>query len=647
MVEGPLPIFFCRRWDRLTARLMALTNAMAVAQSFGAEFRFMWPVGTDPSLVDPTLLLGRRFSERFQIAEKDIRDRPVMFERDLVGLDRQEARSRLAGHDEQVFVEIKDPFDIVHFRDDDPVEAATRFRACFYAMEWSNEARRLLDVTTGWDATQDVSALHIRAGDIVFGDWRHTMYYAKYMPLAFVLNAIEQLSHGGEQRVLLISDNTALICWLRSRFPAVSTMTDIIPDYGALPEMLRAFADVLVLSRSGSIYGPSSSAFSSFAAHIGGHAVAPADRLVPRGGEAGVLYAGIRRLETEVDDFPFLGPLVAHDIIWYLDVFGDELTLGDQRDLARRAVALAPDFMGGHTRLGLATALIGDHREAAAAAETAVGIGRTVNGSPDAPFEAFATQVVVACFDLVLGRGHRGPFRRLFRRSTAARQRTAVIAALPSLRGTVHDLSDMELNELNRDAIVGLLGDLVGMVEWLSETDDTTFMALRRRCVSWEGSMVEIDRFREPTMGAHYGDIVFQALVRNFERAVVHLSQAVGFANQPVHLDEQAPVRGRADRTTESQTGMRWLEGWVVEQAEAQGRLIGGLALVSAAGFLGGAAASLTLPDFEAIVGPTGGAATGYRIPVPREVACQASLATGTTVLGISRDGRASRLDGG
>ena len=81
---------------------MALTNAMAVAQSFGAEFRFMWPAGTDPSLEDPTLLLGRQFTERFEIAEEDIRDRPVMFELDLVGLDRQEAQKRLAGLDEQV-----------------------------------------------------------------------------------------------------------------------------------------------------------------------------------------------------------------------------------------------------------------------------------------------------------------------------------------------------------------------------------------------------------------------------------------------------------------------------------------------------------------------------------------------------------------
>ena len=625
---------------------MALTNAMAVAQSFGAEFRFMWPAGTDPSLEDPTLLLGRQFTERFEIAEEDIRDHPVMFELDLVGLDRQEAQKRLASLDEQVFVEIKDPFGIVRFRDDDPGEAATRFRACFHAMEWSNDARRLIDVTTAWDATEDISALHVRAGDIVSGDWRHTMYYGKYMPLPFVMNAIEQLSHGGEQRVLLISDNIPLIGWLRSRFPAVSTMTDIIPDYDRLPEMLRAFADVLVLSRSESIYGPSSSAFSSFAAHIGGHAVTPADRLVPTGSEADVLYAGIRRTETDIDDFPFLRPLVAHDIVWYLDVFGDDLPLGDQRDLARRAVALAPDFIGAQTRLALSAALIGDRQEAATAAETAVGIGRTVNASPDAPFEAFATKVVVACFDLVLGRGRRGPLRRLLRRSAAARQRTAIISALPSLRGTVHHLSEMELNELNRDVVVGLLRDLVSTVEWLSETDDATLMALQRRSVSWKGSMVEIGRFREPTMGAHYGDIVFQALVRNFERAVVHLSQAVGTSMHPVHLDGQAPVRGRADRTTESPTGMRWLEGWVVEHAEAQGRLIGGFALVSAAGFLGGAAASLTLPDFEALVGPTRGAATGYRIPVPREIAFSTSFATGPTVFGVARDGRASRLDG-
>ena len=627
---------------------MALMNTMAVAQSFGTEFRFIWPAGTDPSLVDPALLLGRRFTARFEMAEEDIGDRPVVYERDLVGLDRQEVQTRLAGLDGPVFVEIKDPFGIVQFMDDDPGEAAKRFRACFRAMEWSDDARRLIDVTSALGMTEDVCALHIRAGDIVSGDWRHTMYYGKYMPLPFVMHAIERLSRGGERRVLLISDNDPLLRWLRSRFPTVSTMTDLIPDYGGLPEMLRAFADVLVLSRSGSMYGPSASAFSSFAAHIGGHAVTPADRLVPTGREADVLYEGVRRTETDAGDLPFLRPLVAHDIVWYLDVFGDDLPIGEQRDLARRAVALAPDFMGAHTRLALSAALMGDRRAAAAAAATAVGIGRTVKGSPDAPFEAFATQVVVACFELVLGPGRRGPHRRLLRRllrgSAAARQRTALVSAVDSLPETLRHLSDMELNELNREAIVGLLRDLVGMVEWISGADEATLVALRRRSVSWEGAAVEIGRFREPTMGAHYGDGVFQALVRQVERAVVHLSQAVGTCLQPVRLDEQAPVRGRAGRTTESPTGLHWLEGWVVEQAESQGRLIGGLALASATGFLGAAAASVTLPDFEALVGPTGGAATGYRMPVTHEMDCAASPGTGPTVFGVARDGRASRL---
>ena len=321
---------------------MALTNTMAIARSFGCEFRFVWLAGTDPSLADPTLLLGRDFVERFRITEEALRGCTVIPELEFVILERADAEDRWARLNEQVFVEIKDPFDVVRLKDDDAAEATRRFLDCFHAMEWSDDARRLIEIASGWDAGENISAVHVRAGDIVSGDWRHTMYYGKYMPLPFVVNAIDQLSHNGERRVLVVSDQAPLVQWLRHRLGAVLTVADIIPRYDRLPEMLRPFADLLVMSRCDSIHGPSSSAFSSYAARIGGHVVMPADRLVPTGQEAAVLYAGILDTESRMEELPFLRPLVARDLIWYLDVFGDELPLRDQRDLARSAVAIDP-----------------------------------------------------------------------------------------------------------------------------------------------------------------------------------------------------------------------------------------------------------------------------------------------------------------
>ena len=220
------------------------------------------------------------------------------------------------------------------------------------------------------------------------------------------------------------------------------------------------------------------------------------------------------------------------------------------------------------------------------------------------------------------------------------------MSALKGLRAIPELLGQMELNELNRDAIVQIMRDLVGIVEWISEADDAMLTTLQDRTVARECSTLDMTLFREPTMGAHHGDIVFQALVRNFERAVVHLSRGVAASLQPVQEDGEAPVRGRADEVTTSPTGMRWLRGWVVENIEAEGRLVGGFALVASDGCNGGAAASITLEDFDAIVGPTDRRPTGFRVPVARDAVLSDDV-RGLRVFGIARDGRAAALDRG
>ncbi len=112
----------------------------------------------------------------------------------------------------------------------------------------------------------------------------------------------------------------------------------------------------------------------------------------------------------------------------------------------------------------------------------------------------------------------------------------------------------------------------------------------------------------------------------------------------PVREDRTAPVRGQADEVTASPTGVQWLRGWVAENVEREGRLVGGLALVTSDGFAGVGATTFTLPDFDTIVGPTGGSAIGFRMPVPRSVARGPQGADALRVFGVARDGRACEL---
>lgn len=637
------PIFFCRRWDLLGARLIALTNTIAVARSFGYEFRFMWPEGPDPYIADPTPLLAREFLQRFECTEEDLEGRTVLTEGEILFRDRAGVRELLSGLDDQVFVEIQHPFDVVHPRDDDPVEAARRFVDAFHSIEWSDEARRLVDLASAWNGDEITSALHVRGGDIISGDWRHSMYYGKYMPLPYVTYAAEELSRG-ERPLLVLSDNAMLLAWLRRRFDSIVTAADIVPRYDQLPVMLRALADILVMSRCDALYGPSDSAFSTLAARVGGRRMVPADRLVPPGEERTVLYSGILRTETDLVELPFLRPFVARDIAWYLDVFGDDAPLGEQLDLARRAAALDPGSMGITARLAQLAALHGDRQQAAEAAAAAVRMGRDVEGNPDVLVESLATQVAVECFELVLGRPQRGLRRALHRPATPEKRRATITSALDRLQSTIQLVRGTQPYEFESAVLAENLRDLVGMAAWLSEADDAVLSTLQRRSVSWDGTAVEMGLFRAPVPGAHYDDSIFPAVVRNLDRAVIHLSQAVASLMTPLSQDRTDAIRGHVDAVTVSPTGVHWLHGWVTESVGPQGRPVGGLALVTSDAYTGSAATTFTLPDFEATLGPSARSAVGFRLPVLRAVRDTAAT---FRVFGVARDGRASELPRG
>jgi hypothetical protein len=642
------PIFFCRRWDQLGGRLLALTNTIAVARDFGCEFRFAWPKGAQPYIADPTPLLARSFLERFEFTEEDLRGRTVLPEGEILFRDRADVHERLAGLNEQVLVEIQHPFDIVRPRDDDPAQAARRFIDAFGSIGWSDDAGRLVDFAFAWNAGEAISALHVRAGDIVSGLYRHSMYYGKYVPLAYVTHAAEALSRG-PGRLLVLSDNELLLTWLRCRFDSIVTAAEIVPGYDQLPVILRAFADILLMSRCDSLYGPSDSAFSTLAALIGGRRVIPASRLVPPGEEGTVLSSGIRRAETDTAELPFLRPLVARDIVWYLDVFGDGVPLRGQLDLARRAAALDPDSMCVTARLAHLSALHGDRQEALAAAAAALRMSRGVEGNPDVLVESLATSVAVECFELVLGRRHRGRLDALRRRATPENRRATIRSALEGLCSSIQLVRRTQPYEFWNHPVAENLRDLVGMVEWLSEADDSVLSAIGGRSVSWDGTAVDMGLFRAPNPGgAHHDEAtIFPAVVRNLDRAVIHLSQAIGSVMTPVREERSAVIRGYADQVTVSQTGVRWLRGWVAENVEREGRLVGGLALVTSADFSGGAAPTLSLPDFDAIVGPTAGSAIGFRMPVPRGLTREGVGAAGLRFFGVARDGRAGELQPG
>jgi hypothetical protein len=398
------PLVVARRWDQLGGRLSAIVNARSLAQLLGIEFRFVWPEGLDPAIRDPREIFSEGFLDAYQLDATELEHRTVVPHwRIIGGPDREPpAPMRCAGTD--AFIEVNEIFEIVHGPDEDSTAARQRYRHCFQTIDWSQPARELVTWCQAWNTGRGLAAVHVRAGDIVVGEWRHVVAHEKYLPTPFLHYGLERLSEDGDTQVLVVSDNAEYLAWLKSRFSAIVTSDEVVPGYGRLTELQQAFADILLLSRCSPIVGPPSSAFSRLAANLSSGSLVRADMMVPAGRERAVLLGGIAERQQQGGMSKLWGGLLAHDVCWCLDVFGDTLPLGERRQLARRAVACQPEFVAAHARLARIAAVAGDWRSARDASARAVQLAESVDVHEDALMEALATDIATRCFAAFAGR---------------------------------------------------------------------------------------------------------------------------------------------------------------------------------------------------------------------------------------------------
>jgi hypothetical protein len=395
------PLVVARRWDQLAGRLNTMTNALALAELVGLDFRFVWVRGFDRHVNDPRELFDDAFLDKYEIDESELDGRPAANFRDLQAT-KESVTGALAQAGDGAFIEMEELFGIVVADDETAAAARERFKRCFAGMGWNSQVQRLMARSEEWPELQDAAAVHIRAGDIVSGAWRQSLVHSKYTPTPFVHNAIEQLGADGERQVLVLSDHAEYLAWLKDRFNVI-TSADVIPGYERMTEIQQAIADILLMSRCRPVLGPPTSGFSIIAARLGAGEFERADALAEPGGERSVLLTGIAERRSEEDLPDFWGPLTARDACWALDVFGDSLSLRHQQELALAAVQSEPGFCSAHTHLARVAMLRGHMPLARRAAEEGERLATVEHGADptaeaDPLTEALAVQIAVRCF---------------------------------------------------------------------------------------------------------------------------------------------------------------------------------------------------------------------------------------------------------
>ena len=501
------PLVVARRWDQLGSRLTALVNARCLAERFDLPFAFVWPRGPAADMADPAQLLAPATLERFEIDESALAGRPSLSGRELAGRAEPDARRVLERAGDGAYVDVDELFDVCEFSEPAP-DAARRFRRCFEELGWNATVRDLIGSCAPRPGEERPSGVHVRAGDIVDGEWRHLLVHEKYAPTPYVEAAIESTGAGGRP-VLVVSDHPEYLAWLAVRFPAVVTAPERVPGYEALTDVQRSLADILALAGCATVVGSRQSAFSRLAAHLGaGRWVGP-DALVEGGRELDVLREGIRLRTPEARAPGFWSGLVARDASWCADVFADRLSLRDRRDLAELAVELEPDFAGALSLAARVAAMDGDDRRAREAAEHARAAAEAVDRHGDPLLEALATEAATEC---LAAAGARAP------RTGQARARLPARA-----REAQRRCGELTAYQRDAPAIRGHLETMIALTEALSQAG----RAQRRLAADrLPGLLAEPRRPSPSRLAAHRAAPLFDPVALDLEQIVLALDAA-------------------------------------------------------------------------------------------------------------------------
>lgn len=527
MTRPSRPPVVARRWDQLGGRLHAIVNAQAIAELFDLQFRFVWPRGADGAVNESRQIFSPAYIEAFEIQQSALENRVAIPYRELLASSVRDVRDRLDCANTDLFVDVDEIFDVVRGAGESADAATERFRRCWRRIDWCDDIRRILEAP-GWRPGDSLAGVHVRAGDIVQGAWRQTIVHEKYLPTAFFDHAVDVLTRSGDRRVLVLSDNRRYLGWLRERFPPVVTAAEMVPGYAQLTEMQQALVDIVLLARCDPIVGPPSSAFSRLAANLGPGALVRADEMVPDGQELEVLLEGIARRRGQAASSLWWRALLARDICWCLDVFGESLPLTVQHGLAREAVGLDPDLSGAAARLARIEIMAGEPACAEAAAARAREIAESVDLHSDPLLEALATDVAVKCLAVVRA-GPRPPVNlpfpaRFLRRWTREYRRRADVALDESRDRLVRCREELWPIWSARERIFEALELLMGGVESLLSAPP----AIRRRTArALAAAGTEGDQVHLGGLADHRSESMYDPLRRDLERMVLCLEGAV------------------------------------------------------------------------------------------------------------------------
>jgi len=603
------PAVVARRWDGLGGRLNAIINAMALASALDAEFRFAWPGGpSTPGAAEE--LFSAEFLAAHVVNIDELEGREVVpdpTERPLAA-----ARQDLAQAGHGAMVDVVEYASTLSFRDESHLAADHRFRASAEQIGWSPAVARTIATINAGFSIGAYAAIHVRAGDIVKGDWRQFLPVEKYTPRPYVEFAIQRLLAEGVGHVLILSDNEDYANELRQRFDCVRRPHELLPHYVELTAVQRALADIWLLARATRILGPTTSAFSRLAGNLSGVTMRGTHETLSSE-EARVTLS--RAIESAIAEPPaeaYRRALLARDIAWYLAVFGDNVSLADRLRLSEKAVDCEPDFTGALNNLAIARAFAGDgigSRTASLRAFASAGASRV---HADPTVDSLAT--AISSHALELGRTfHSDSAWSLMRRDRRS-QSDRHARELDDLSAQFAHCESMVPYQIHHQDVLFNLRFQLAALDWLGQLEGKPAAAARDALVVAAKDAPLPGTWRLPGLSTLSAPGGFPLTLQTVEIISIRLALAIGQAVHVLGRRADRPSYCYVDWVATSPSGLRWINGWAFDPETAGqvafGFSSGGSIVSGGVTFTPRADVASTLKDQRAL-------RSGFSFPVP------------------------------
>lgn len=258
-------VFVANRSDGMGNRLLALVNAIVLAKRFNGDFFFSWPEDKIHTL------------QAHAVVEKEMIFSLDFIRKHCVSND----ISRLGKSKPFSFAELVDHLDESEFSGCyyiDSVDLTTLsigitsvdYLAAFSVIKFSNEVMSVYRYAFKVELSKKyVVAIHARAGDVVYGNYRYSdRFTGMVVPFPLINRAVESVDRANQTslfqgQVIFFGQDEALKSYSKKKYSQLMICEKISSE-----PFLQAFFEIFLMSRS-DIIVCGSSAFSKLASVIG------------------------------------------------------------------------------------------------------------------------------------------------------------------------------------------------------------------------------------------------------------------------------------------------------------------------------------------------------------------------------------------